>query len=93
MVVYADHSKAGGTSVVLILFGFVAYTTGRFMFYSLPVLFVLVFFIFFSIVITSLGADGAYQVCVLLVHLLLVLYVLVFVLFFFLLVSGIGCGL
>ena len=41
MVVYAtDRSKA---RAVLILCGFVVFTTGRFMFYSLALLFVLVF--------------------------------------------------
>ena len=52
-----DRSKA----VVPMLFffcGFVAYTTGRFMF-SLALIFVLVFFQSFSIVITSLGEDRA----------------------------------
>ena len=43
--------------VVLILCGFVVYTTGRFTFSSLSELFVLVFP--FSIVIKSLGKKGA----------------------------------
>ena len=60
------------------------------MFKSLPMLFVLVFFIPFCIVTTSLGGKGSLcfsYIC------WFILYVLVLVLFLFLLVSGVGCGL
>ena len=95
MVVYAtDHSKAGVPVLFLFCVALWLILRGALCFIVFPCTLSSCFFIlFFSIVITSLGAGGAHQVCVLLVHLLFVLYVLVFVLFLFLSVSGVGCGL
>ena len=50
------------------------------------------FFISFSIVITSLGEEGA-GLCASRVFVCLFLHVLVSVIFLFLLVSGVGCGM
>ena len=74
---------------VLILCCFVVYTTGASCFKVFPCSLSSRFIVLFSIVIISLGEEGA-GLCACRAF---VLYVLFFVIFLFLLVSGVGCGL
>ena len=91
-VVYAtDRSKAVVPVLILFCVTLWLILRGTLCFKVLPCSFSSCFFIHFSIVITSLGEEGA-DLCASRAFVCL-FCTLVFVLFLFLLVSRIGCGL